>query len=110
MAERTVRWRGNREVVQLQLVPLLPVDVVQHLLQHLGSSGALNSHSWSSGVDGVESCKMNACFAYLNENRKLLEVEGGIDGLRQQGRHNPGRHNIHGQSVAFIAQHDPVDV
>lgn len=35
VAQRTVRWRGYGEVVQLQLVPLLPVDVVEHLLQHL---------------------------------------------------------------------------
>lgn len=48
--------------------------------------------------------------AHLNEDRKLLQVERRIDGLRQQGRHDTGRHNIHGQSVSFIAQHDPVDV
>lgn len=47
---------------------------------------------------------------YLNKDRKLLEVQRRIDRLGEQGRHNTGGHNVHGQSVAFIAEHDPVDV
>lgn len=47
---------------------------------------------------------------YLDEDRKLLQVQGGIDGLRQEGGHDTSCHNVHGQSVSFIAQHYPVDV
>jgi len=35
--------RGHRQVVQLQLVPLLPIDGLQHLLQHLGKNMKKNS-------------------------------------------------------------------
>lgn len=35
MAQRSMRGRRYRQVVQFQFVPLLAVDVVQHFLQHL---------------------------------------------------------------------------
>ena len=35
MTQCPVRRGGNRQVVQLEFVPLLAVDVVQHLLQYL---------------------------------------------------------------------------
>lgn len=72
--------RWQREIVQFQLVSLLSVDLVQHFLED------------------------------LQEDHKLFEIQRGIYSLWQEGWHHFGGHGVHGESVLFITQHNPVDI
>lgn len=91
------------EVVQLQLVPLVPDD--QFMVMNPYSNSKKDPSFLLLPVDVIQHLLED-----LQEAGELVQAQGGVHGLREEQGHDPSGHEAHGQAVLPVADHPLVDV